>query len=424
MERCYGRDPALSVRMAGALALLGLFYLPIFLWIAFLVGSLTSIPLGIVTALAAVVIVPLTPLLSERLLLQAVGARVLEVDEHGPLRVRVERVCALADLQVPRIAVVEADAPNAFSAGRAPRNAVLVVTRGLLDRLEDRELDGVLAHELAHIANRDAFVMTFVSAPALLARRAVWGIARLPFRIANPLGKLAVGLFTLYLIPVLLTGWLVCALATLLVMTISRYREYAADRGAALITGEPESVMSALQAVSGSRGLIPPDDLRTVSAFLFVPAGRRGGSFEVDPQRMFPTHPPVEKRLIRLSALARKMARPVALDVEPASVRERPRGENPHAFASFSLALLVWALLAAAWLAEPLQHGFPVWIPLMASLALMLGVVLGLQGAGRASAGAGGMPYAVVGLTLLLGPWVLAVVAMLGFGLLTLVGVV
>src|SRR5919109_332011 len=98
-------------------------------------------------------------------------------------------------------------------------------------------------------------------------------------------------------------------------------------------------------------------------------------------------------RRIRLSALARKMARPVALDVEPASVRERPRGENPHAFASFSLALLVWALLAAAWLAEPLQHGFPVWIPLMASLALMLGVVLGLQGAGRASAGAGRMPY-------------------------------
>lgn len=416
MERRYGRDLGLSVRMAAALGLLGLFYLPFFVWITLFASLLaSSVAFGVLLALTAILLLPFTPLVSERLALSGARARELDPEEEVALRRRVERLCALGDLPVPRLAVAETDVPNAFSAGRTRSSSVLVVTRGLLERLGERELDAVIAHELAHVANRDAFVMTFVAAPALLARKAVWGLASLPFTAANPAGKVLAALLVLYLLPLLFVGWIVCAAATLLVMTVSRHREYAADRGAALLTGEPESVMSALQAVGAALPLIPARDLRAVSAFLFLPAEGGGDSFEVDPLRLFPTHPPVERRLRRLSALARSFARPVGLEAKPVALAEPPKGENPHAVASFSLALLVYSLLGVSWIVAAGGPGdYPFWIPFAASLGMLGGVVLGFQGVGRASAGAGGMGYAVTGLALLLGPWALAVVGMLG----------
>src|SRR5919109_725367 len=264
MERRYGRDLGLSVRMGIALVLLGLFYLPFLLAIA-LIGffASSSVTVGLALAALALAALPFTPGLSERLVLRSAGARLLPEDGPSHLRSRVERLCALADLPVPRLALAGSDVPNAFSAGRTRHDCVVVVTTGLLERLSESELDAVLAHELAHVANRDA------------------------------LSKIGGTLLVLYLLPFLFMGWLVCAFATLLVMTVSRYREYAADRGAALITGEPESVMSALQAVGEARRLIPAQDLRSASAFLFVPLDGGADWFEVDPLRMFTTHPPV-----------------------------------------------------------------------------------------------------------------------------------
>jgi heat shock protein HtpX len=416
MKRRYGRDFGLSLRMGAALILLGFFYLPFLIWIA-LIGyfATSSVTLGIAAAALALATLPFTPALSERLVLAGVGARLIDEEEPSALRSRVERLCALGDLPVPRLAIAESDVPNAFSAGRTRHDCVVVVTKGLLERLNDRELDAVLAHELAHIANRDAFVMTFVATPALLACKAVFGLARMPFRADNPVMKVLGVFLVLYLLPLLFVGWLVCAIATLLVMTVSRYREYAADRGAALLTGEPEAVMSALQAVGEAQPLIPGRDLRSASAFLFLPATAEADWFEVDPLYLFPTHPPVGRRIARLSALARTMARPVGLEADPAPVAEPPKAENPQAVASFSLALLVYSLLGvAAILAQSGGNDFPVWLPLAASFGLIAGVVLGFQGVGRASAGARGMGYAVTGLAMLLAPWALFAVGMVG----------
>jgi heat shock protein HtpX len=417
MERRYGRDLGLSVRMGIALVLLGLFYLPFLLAIA-LIGffASSSVTVGLALAALALAALPFTPGLSERLVLRSAGARLLPEDGPSHLRSRVERLCALADLPVPRLALAGSDVPNAFSAGRTRHDCVVVVTTGLLERLSESELDAVLAHELAHVANRDAFVMTFVATPALLGRSALLRIAGIPIRAADPLSKIGGTLLVLYLLPFLFMGWLVCAFATLLVMTVSRYREYAADRGAALITGEPESVMSALQAVGEARRLIPAQDLRSASAFLFVPLDGGADWFEVDPLRMFPTHPPVERRLARLAKLARGMARPVELAELAAPLIEPVRRENPQAVASFSIALLVYSLLGVSViLAQSGSEDFQVWIPLLGSAGIIAGIVFGLQGVGRASAGAGGMGYAVTGLVLLVGPSALGFLALLAF---------
>jgi heat shock protein HtpX len=416
MERRSGRDFGLSLRMGAALVLLGFFYLPFLIWIA-LVGyfATSSATLGIAAAALALAALPFTPALSERLVLAGVGARLLDDEEPSALRRRVERLCALGDLPVPRLAIAESEVPNAFSAGRTRHDCVVVVTTGLLDRLDDRELDAVLAHELAHIANRDAFVMTFVATPALLARKAVFGLLKLPFRAESPVTKILGAFLVLYLLPLLFVGWLVCAIATLLVMTVSRYREYAADRGAALLTGEPEAVMSALQAVGEAQPLIPTRDLRSASAFLFLPAAAEADWFEVDPLNIFPTHPPLRRRISRLSALARTMARPVRLETDTTPVDEQPRAENPQAVASFSLALLVYSLLGLAVIvAQSGGSDFPFWLPLAATFGVIAGVVLGFQGIGRASAGARGMGYAVTGLAMLLAPWALFAVGMVG----------
>jgi heat shock protein HtpX len=416
MERRYGRDLGLSVRMGAALVLLGLFYLPFLVWIAlFGYFASSSVTIGLAVASLALAALPFTPALSERLVLAGVGARLVGEGEHSALYSRVERLCALGDLPVPRLAIAESDVPNAFSAGRTRHDCVVVVTTGLLERLNDRELDAVIAHELSHIANRDAFVMTFVATPALLACKAVFGLLRLPFRAESPVTKILGAFLVLYLLPLLFVGWLVCAIATLLVMTVSRYREYAADRGAALLTGEPEAVMSALQAVGGAQPLIPAGDLRSASAFLFLPAAGEADWFEVDPLNIFPTHPPIGRRIARLSALARTMARPVGLETDTAPVDEQPRAENPQAVASFSLALLVYSLLGvAAIVAQSGGSDFPVWLPLAATFGAIAGVVLGFQGVGRASSGARGMGYAVTGLAMLLAPWALFAVGMVG----------
>jgi heat shock protein HtpX len=226
----------------------------------------------------------------------------------------VERLCAMADLPKPRIAVIPTDVPNAFATGRSPKHAAVAVTNGLWKRLEPQEIEAVLAHELSHIANRDVLIMTVASFFAMLAALITrWGLYFGMFggfgggnRNNNNNGGNQ--------IPVWLIVFVVAAItyvvSYVLIRTISRYREYAADRGSALITGAPENLMSALQKIASGITQIPQQDLREVAgmnAFFIVPTNWRNHVGE-----LFMDHPPLEKRIAALSQIAREMGRAVA----------------------------------------------------------------------------------------------------------------
>jgi len=243
---------------------------------------------------------------SDKLALAASGAKVVGADEAPDLHATVERLCALADLPKPRLAIIDSDVPNAFATGRNPKHAAVAVTRGLWERLEPREVESVLAHELAHIGNRDVLVMTLASFFAMLA-----GVLT---RFALYSGMLGGGRGRdsngppIWLI-VLVVSIATYAISFLLIRALSRYREYAADRGAALLTGAPENLMSALQKITGEIARIPQRDLRQVesmNAFFIVPTNIRTRA-----AGLLQTHPPTEKRLAALAEIAREMGRPV-----------------------------------------------------------------------------------------------------------------
>jgi heat shock protein HtpX len=245
---------------------------------------------------------------SDKLALAASGAKVVERDQAPELHDMVERLCALSDLPKPRIAVIDTDVPNAFATGRSPKHSAVAVTRGLWERLEQKEIEGVLAHELSHIANRDVIIMTVASFFAMVAAMLVrMGIFSSMFggggnRDNN--NQVPVWLI------VMLVAIITYAISFILIRAISRYREYAADRGSALMTGAPENLMSALQKIASRMTQIPQRDLREVegmNAFFIVPTSLRHSFTE-----LFHTHPPLEKRLARLAAIAQEMGRPVS----------------------------------------------------------------------------------------------------------------
>jgi heat shock protein HtpX len=216
---------------------------------------------------------------------------VLDAEEQPELQELVARLAAEADIPRPRLAVANSWAPNAFAVGLTSDRAIVVVTTELLRRLEGPELEAVVAHEIAHVVNRDGMVMTFVAGPTLLGA-GLWhsddGRARLLF---------------LYYVPVFVIG-------SLLLWTMSRYREYVADRGACLLTGRPEALQSALLKIAGKT---PRGDLRggaPVSAFCIVPAQRRLRWWQYFRRfEMFMDHPPLEKRLRSLDAFSRELGR-------------------------------------------------------------------------------------------------------------------
>jgi heat shock protein HtpX len=219
----------------------------------------------------------------------------------------IERLCALADLPKPRVAIIDTDVPNAFATGRSPKHAAVAVTRGLWQRLEPKEVEGVLAHELSHVANRDVLIMTLASFFAMLAgvltRVGLYGGM---FGGGRGRDNNQVPVWLIVLVVSVVTYFL----SQILILAISRYREFAADRGSALITGAPENLMSALQKISSEMFRIPQRDLREVesmNALFIIPASVKG-SFE----GLFLTHPPLEKRLAALAEIAREMGRPVA----------------------------------------------------------------------------------------------------------------
>jgi heat shock protein HtpX len=241
--------------------------------------------------------------LSDKLALGAMGARVTTPEEAPELHAAVERLCQLADLPKPRVAIARTDLPNAFAAGRSPKTSTVCVTTGLLERLEPRELEGVLAHELSHIANRDVMVMTVASFLATVAGLLVrWGVYTGSFGGSRRQNGNAAAAFLL----MLLVSVVVYVLSFLLLRALSRHREFAADRGGAIMTGAPSQLASALAKITGSMARIPTRDLRAaegLNAFFIVPAVARGFSLS----SLFHTHPPVEKRIERLLALQAQM---------------------------------------------------------------------------------------------------------------------
>jgi heat shock protein HtpX len=244
---------------------------------------------------------------SDKLALSAAGAKVVTREEAPALHDMVERLCAMADLPKPRVAIMDTPVPNAFATGRSPKHAAVCVTTGLWERLEPKEIEGVLAHELSHIANRDVLIMTLASFFAMLAAlitrfglyAGMWGGGNRDNNNGPPVWLI-----------VFAVSILVYAISFILIRAISRYREFAADRGSAVITGAPEYLMSALQKISSQMTMIPNRDLREVqsmSAFFIIPTGVKSAFGE-----LFMDHPPLEKRLAALAEIAREMGRPVA----------------------------------------------------------------------------------------------------------------
>jgi heat shock protein HtpX len=252
---------------------------------------------------------------SDKIALAASGAKVVSAEQAPDLHAMVERLCAMANLPKPRIAVVDSNVPNAFATGRNPKHAAVAVTTGLWQRLEPQEVESVLAHELSHVANRDVLVMTVASFFAMLAAMLTrWGLffgmwgggfgGGYGGNRNNNNNQVPIWLI------VFLVSIVVYAISFILIRTISRYREYAADRGSAMITGAPENLMSALQKISSGITQIPQQDLREVAgmnAFFIIPT-----NWKTQMSEWMMDHPPLEKRLAALSEIAREMGRPVS----------------------------------------------------------------------------------------------------------------
>jgi heat shock protein HtpX len=306
-RKSFGRDAGLTLRMITTSFALGLLYV-LFAVVLFQVLNVALVP----AILIVVAIAFFQYWTSAKLALLAAGAKVVSPEEAPELHAMIERLCAMTDLPKPKVAIIESDVPNAFATGRNPKNAAVAVTTGLMRRLPPQEIEAVLAHELSHVANRDVLIMTLASFFAMIAAVITrWGLY---FGMWGGYGGGGNNRDNNNQLPVWLIVFVVSvvtyALSFILIRMISRYREYAADRGSALITGAPENLMSALQRIASGITQIPERDLREVAgmnAFFIVPTNWRANLGEI-----FMTHPPLEKRLAALAEIAREMGKPVA----------------------------------------------------------------------------------------------------------------
>jgi len=309
----YAPDRGLTVRMTVTMFLLGLVFVA---FIAAIIG------IGTAYGASSTAIVFFAVILgggfaigslfySDKIALATAGAREVsptDSPEAARLHGIVDRLCALADMPKPRVAIADTDMPNAFATGRNADHAVVCATRGILRRLENDELEGVLAHEMSHVAHKDVQVMTVASflaiIAALLVRIAFYGELFGGGRRSNDSNA---GVVMLALMAVSIV---VYAVSFLLIRLLSRYRELAADRAGALLTGQPSALASALTKVSGDIARIPQKDLRQaepLNAFYFAPAlsGKTGASLA----NLFSTHPSLDRRLRQLSEISEQLAR-------------------------------------------------------------------------------------------------------------------
>jgi heat shock protein HtpX len=236
---------------------------------------------------------------SDKLVLWSTGARILEADEYPELHRTVEKLCKEADLPLPKIAIMQSPVPNAFATGRSPKHAVVACTDSIMRLLNKDELEAVLAHELAHVKNRDILTMTMASFIAMIASMIMQSFffsAMFGGRNREGSG----GTIIIWIVSII-----VYAVSTLLILALSRYREFAADRGSALITKNPKALISALSKISGRMDVVPPEakaKVETANAFFIIPA-ISGRSF----MELLSTHPPLEKRIANLEKIETEM---------------------------------------------------------------------------------------------------------------------
>lgn len=292
----YGRDVSLQFRMAFTMLMLTLLYL-IFSFVLFRFTHLAAL----------LIVVPLVGLFiqyyfSDKMVLSSAGARIVEPQQAPEVYGIVQRLAQQADLPMPKVALIDTQMPNAFATGRNPKHAVIAVTTGLLHQLSAPEIEAVIAHEMTHVRNRDMIVMTmagsFAAVAAWIVQMGFWfGLGREDDRDNSGASFLVV----------LLVSAAVALISHMLVLTLSRYREFAADRGSAILTGAPEQLQSALLRISGTMQHIPTQDLRQAQGLsaLFIAAPTRATVSE-----LFSDHPSIEKRIERLQRLERSMVRP------------------------------------------------------------------------------------------------------------------
>jgi len=304
----YAPDRGLTARMTATMFLLGLVFVA---FIAAIIG------IGAASHASDAVIVLFAVFLgggaaigslfySDKIALRTAGAKEVTPQQAPELHGIVDRLCALADMPKPRVAIANTDMPNAFATGRNADKAVLCVTTGLLRRLNPDELEGVISHEMSHVAHKDVQVMTIASFLAIMAAVLI----RIAFYSelfgGRGRGRGNQNVFVV-MAAIMLVSIVVYAISFLLIRLLSRYRELAADRSGALLTGQPSALKSALVKVSGEIARIPSKDLRAaepLNAFFFAPAlSLQGASLS----RIFSTHPPLERRLEELDKVQRQL---------------------------------------------------------------------------------------------------------------------
>jgi len=291
MNTSFGRDTGLQVRMLVTILLLGLVYV---IFAAVLFASVG----GAVAAIGCGLLLAFQFFASDKLALRSMGAREVSPQEAPEFHAMIERLCVQADIPKPKLAIVNSPVPNAFALGRSQKNASVCATTGIMDLLSPSELEGVMAHEITHIVNRDVMIMTLAGFFASIASM----IVQFGFFFGGGYGGGSNddddGPSFMVIILVSAVVWVV---SFFLMQALSRYREFAADRGAAVITGRPSALASALLKISGINDRIPQGDLRAhaeMNAFYIVPVKVKESLYNI-----FSTHPPMDQRIAALSRL-------------------------------------------------------------------------------------------------------------------------
>ncbi|MGE5134327.1 MAG: zinc metalloprotease HtpX [Gemmatimonadota bacterium] len=315
----YAPDRGLTARMGLTMFMLGLVFVALVVALIFILSAFHQ-SAGVIVFFAVVLGLGMglgSFFYSDKIALSTAGAREVKPTD-GPqaahLHGIIDRLCAMADMPKPRVAIAPSPMPNAFATGRNAKNSVLCVTTGLMDTLDDRELEGVIAHEMSHVAHKDVAVMTIASflgiIAALLVRFAFYG-ELFGGGGRGRGGNNDNGGGAIVMLAVMAVGIVVYAISFLLIRLLSRYRELAADRAGALLTGNPSDLASALQKVSGGIARIPTRDLRQaepLNAFFFAPAlsaKNAGASLST----MFSTHPSLERRLRQLAEISAQLGK-------------------------------------------------------------------------------------------------------------------
>lgn len=295
----FAPDRQLTARMALTMFLLGLVY------VAFVAALIVLLRSTVLVVVIAAGLLGVQYWYADRIALYAMHGQIVTPEEQPELHGIIDRLCATADMPKPRVAVSRMDMPNAFATGRNADHAVVCVTTGLRRRLTTEELEGVLAHELSHVAHRDVTVITIASFLGVIAGLTV----RFTFYSQAFGGRGRDQNTAVVFLTVMAVSALVYGLSFLLIRALSRYRELAADRAAAMLTGKPSALASALTKVTGDIARIPTEDLRTAqafNAFFFTPALGPGTALA----NLFATHPTLERRLEALAEVAAELGGP------------------------------------------------------------------------------------------------------------------